>query len=154
MQISVALQNSFVFEIILLVILIIFILGMTIYFALKKSKKKQKEEIEIKEVNSKDKKEIQKKYLKDLDKLSKEVEENKVNSREAYQKLSTIIRYFVYEVTNIKVQNYTLKEIKKINMPILYELIQEYYKPEFARQFLGNIKLSIDKTRKVIEKWN
>ena len=72
--------------------------------------------------------------MKDLDKLSKEVEENKVNSREAYQKLSTIIRYFVYEVTNIKVQNYTLKEIKKINRPILYELIQLETKFPQSRQ--------------------
>lgn len=154
MQISVDLQKPFIFEIILLVVLTIFILGMTIYLLSKKNKKEQIQEIEVKETNLRDKKEIQKKYLKKLDKLTKEVEEKKINSREAYQKLSAIIRYFVYEITNIKVQNYTLKEIKKINMPMLYELIEEYYKPEFAKYFLGNIVSSIDKTRKVIEKWN
>lgn len=154
MQVSVNLQNSFVFEIILLIILLIIIFGIMIYFLMRKNKKEPKEAIEIKEVNLKDKREIQKKYLKELDDLTKEVQKDKINTREAYQKLSKIIRYFVYEITNIKVQNYTLKEIKKINMPMLYELIGEYYKPEFARYFLGNINLSIEKTRKVIEKWN
>lgn len=154
MQISVNLQNPFVFEIILLVILIIFILVMTIYLILKKNKKSKKEEIVIKEINLKERKRAKQKYLKQLDKLGKEVEEGKINSRKAYQKLSAIIRYFVYETTNIKVQNYTLKEIKELNMKELYELIEEYYKPEFAKHFLGNIKLSIDKTREVIEKWN
>ena len=39
-------------------------------------------------------------------------------------------------------------------MPILYELVEEYYVPEFSEKSIGNIKLSIEKTRKVIEKWS
>ena len=39
-------------------------------------------------------------------------------------------------------------------MPFLTELIQEYYAPEFAKQSIGDIKQAIEKTRKVVEKWN
>ena len=51
-------------------------------------------------------------------------------------------------------QNYTLKEIENLNMPILYELIKEYYNPEFSKNIKGNILSSIEKTEKVIHKWN
>ena len=74
--------------------------------------------------------------------------------RAGYQELSIIIRTFVNEVTGIEVQNYALKEIKKLEMPLLYELIKEYYAPEFSENSLGDIENSINKTRKVIEKWN
>jgi len=98
--------------------------------------------------------EIKQKYIKILIDLEKKLDNNNISIREAYQKLSSAIRYFVYEVTNIKVQNYTLQDIKKLDMPILYELVEEYYVPEFSEKSIGNIKLSIEKTRKVIEKWS
>lgn len=97
---------------------------------------------------------IKKNYLLKLQELSNNLNSNNINSRKAYQNLSNIIRSFVYEATNIKVQNYTLKEIKMINIPILYELVSEYYDPEFAKISKGNISSSINKTRMVIEKWN
>ncbi len=33
-------------------------------------------------------------------------------------------------------------------MPILYELVEEYYVPEFSEKSIGNIKLSIEKNKK------
>ena len=51
-------------------------------------------------------------------------------------------------------QNYTLKEIKKLNMPKLYNLIKEYYIPEFANISSGNAEKSIAQAREVIRKWN
>ena len=61
---------------------------------------------------------------------------------------------FVYEVTKINVQKLTLKEIKKYKLPILTELVEEYYVPEFAKEEPNSIEKSLEKTRKAIEKWN
>jgi hypothetical protein len=61
---------------------------------------------------------------------------------------------FVFEVTDIETQNYTLDEIKKLNMPGLYELIEEFYEPEFALKSVGDFDNSIEKARSVIKKWN
>ena len=94
------------------------------------------------------------KYLTKIDNLIINFNNSKLSSRKAYQELSSIIRNFIYEVTNIQVQNYTLKDISTINMPILYQLVSEYYNPEFSKISKGNITLSINKTRMVIEKWN
>lgn len=97
---------------------------------------------------------IKNNYLLKIQKLLDDFNQNKISNRQAYQALSNIIRTFIYEATNIKVQNYTLKDISQINMPILYELVSEYYNPEFSKISKGNIKESINKTRLVIEKWN
>ncbi len=97
--------------------------------------------------------EIKTNYLKQLQTLSENYQNHKITNKTAYQKLSKIIRNFIFETTNKQVQNYTLSEIKNVNIPILYKLVSEYYEPEFSKNTEGNILESIDKTRKVIEKW-
>ena len=97
---------------------------------------------------------IKKKYLLKIQTLLNDFYDKKISDRHAYQSLSRLVRNFIYEVLNIKVQNYTLKEIKMLNIPILDELVSEYYDPEFSKISKGNVVESIEKTRMVIEKWN
>ena len=152
MQVSVSLQDPFSYSIFLIIILIVLVLIGIVYFWTRKKEKV----IEIKPIEDKeiDINHIKQKYIKKLNMIEGKINNNKISIRKAYQSFSVIIRYFVYELTGIKVQNYTLEEIEKLNMPILYELIKEYYEPEFSEKSLGNIKVSLEKTRKVIEKWN
>ena len=41
-------------------------------------------------------------------------------------------------------QNYTLEEIEKLKMQVLYELVKEYYTPEFAKESIGDINSAIE----------
>ncbi len=156
METTVKLQDLYAYSILPISIIAILVIAITIYILIEKIKKKNEivkiEDVKI--VEPKNIKSIQNKYLKRLDNLRKKLELNRITTRVAYQGLSTLIRYFIYEVTDIKVQNYTLSEIETLNMPFLTELIQEYYAPEFAKQSIGDIKQAIEKTRKVVEKWN
>lgn len=152
MQTSVNLEPSFSYTILYWVIFLTLILIIVLWF-LEKNKKENKVVVEI-ENNTPNIKSIKLKYLKKLTILENKIDKNEITIRRAYQNLSSIIRYFVNAVTGIKVQNCTLEDIKKLNMPMLYELIKEYYNPEFAEKSLGDIKSSIEKTRKVIKKWN
>lgn len=156
METTVKLQDLYAYSILPISIIAILVIAITIYILIDKIKKKNEVvKIEnVKIVEPKNINAIKNKYLKRLDNLRKKLELNKITIRVAYQGLSTLIRYFIYEVTDIKVQNYTLSEIETLNMPFLTELIQEYYAPEFAKQSIGDIKQSIEKTRKVVEKWN
>ena len=155
MQTYVNLQDPFSYSIYPIIITAVLLIAISIYLYILKNKKQPNiEEIHEKEIKPKSLKHIKYKYLKKLNTIENKLENNKITIRTAYEGLSIIIRYFVYEVTDIKVQNYTLKDIEKLKIPILYELIQEYYAPEFAERSLGNVKASIEKTRKVIEKWN
>lgn len=134
-------------------IIIIFFLITLFLFNLLRLKKRKK----VIKVVIPDKKSIyniKNNYLIKLDNLLNDINNNKINNRNAYQFLSNLIRNFVYETTNIKLQNYTLTDIEKTNLPNIYELVSEYYDPEFSKISKGNINSSIEKTRKVIEKWN
>ncbi len=136
-----------IFLFLVLIILIIVLLFLT--------RKEEKESIPIVITpNYKDRNQIKKLYLNQLNELLNSINNHSLTNRKAYQELSKIIRKFIYEMTSIQVQNYTLTDIEKINMPILSELVREYYDPEFSKISGGNIIHSIEKTRKVIESWN
>lgn len=150
MQVTTELRPMFSYSFIYIVILIIIIIS--IFISIKRFKRKKViENIVI--PNYKDLSIIKNKYLLKIQELATDVNTQKINNRIAYQNLSKIIRNFIYEATNIKVQNYTLEDISLIKMPILYELVSEYYNPEFSKASGGNISSSIEKTRMVIEKW-
>ena len=151
MQIQTELKPMFSYSFIPILIIIIAIISIIIIPKLTK-KKEIKKQIVI--PNHTDLMEIKKRYLFKIQELENNFNNKKITNRKAYQELSNIIRNFIFEATNIKVQNYTLKEIEKINMPILYELVSEYYDPEFSIISVGNIISSINKTKTVIEKWN
>lgn len=158
MQTSVKLQEPFEYSIILLIIAISFVLLITVYLIYLKSKK-QKSKIEekvkvIPEKNIKNIPVIKGKYLNQLDSIEYKYTNNMIELRKAYQLISESIRLFVFEITDITTQNYSLAEIKKLNIPNLYELIEEYYEPEFASKSIGDFNSSINKARGVIRQWN
>lgn len=97
---------------------------------------------------------IKGKYISELNALESSVYGQKITIRAAYQKMSTYVRKFVYEMTGIRVQNCTLADIRKLNMPMLEQLIGEYLAPEFARRTESNVIASLAKTKWVIERWN
>ena len=134
------------------IIIILLIIGYIIYLIIKNSPKKKEKPV-IVEPKKVYKSTIKNNYKKKLNELEKELNEDKITTRKAYQKLSMIIRNFVYETTNIKVQYYTLEEIRPLNMDQLTKLVEEYYVPEFAKDSTTKIETSLKHTREVIEQW-
>lgn len=159
MKTSVNLQEPFAYSVIPIIIVLILIILLTLYFIISwKLKKKNKIEgsivKEIPEKNKKNIRVIKEKYIKNLDSIESQYNNQKIELRQAYLLISEAIRMFVFEVTDIATQNYSLNEIKNMNLPILYELIKEYYEPEFAFKSVGDFSSSIKKARSVILKWN
>lgn len=152
MQVTSELLPMFSYSLIPIIILII-LLVILFFIIIHKPKKKVTTPINVVIPPRKNLFDIKNRYLTHVNDLLKDVNNNKISNREAYQKLSIYIRNFIYETTNIRVQNYTLSEIKKVNIPILYELVSEYYDPEFSSESGGNIVSSIEKTRMVIARW-
>ena len=159
MQTSINLQDPFTYSIIPLIIVIGLAVLETWYFIYsKKTKEKAKvKENEVKvipERNIKNIPVIKGKYLNQLDSIEYKYANQMIELRTAYQLISEAIRLFVFEITDITTQNYSLTEIKKLNIPSLYELIEEYYEPEFASKSIGDFSSSINKARRVIKEWN
>lgn len=158
MRTTINLQEPFTYSFLPLIITFLLIIGFTIYIILsKKPKDKVKGKMEevkvISERNIKNIPVIKNKYLQQLNDIEDKYTNNKIELRKAYQLISEAIRLFVFEVTDITTQNYSLTEIKKINIPVLYELIEEYYEPEFASKTIGDFNSSINKARRVINEW-
>ena len=159
MQTSINLQEPFAYSIIPLIVTICLTLIVT-YYLIYSRRKKQKhsvDEVEVKAIPEKNIKNIpviKEKYLNQLETIEYRYTNNMVELRKAYQMISEAIRLFVFEITDITTQNYSLAEIKKLNIPILYELIKEYYEPEFASKSEGDFQASINKARRVINEWN
>lgn len=151
MQVTTELRPLFSYSIIPIIIIIICIIGL-LFFKKYLNKRKIRKEIFI--PTQKNLLSIKRKYLMQIQKLATDINNKNISNRKAFQTLSSLIRNFIFEATNIKVQNYTLKEIRLVNLPILSELVSEYYDPEFSKISGGNINLSLEKTKAVIERWN
>lgn len=154
MQIDVNLKAPFSYSWIPIIILLVVLLLPFLYLLLKKLGVFNLKKNNILNFTAKDINSIKYKYLSKLNDLELNLNDKKITSRKAYQELSVLIRLFVYELTGLEVQSCTLKDIKKLNIPVLYELIKEYYDPEFSKISKGNIKASIEKTKEVISRWN
>jgi len=156
MRTSVKLQELFTYSVLPLIITLAFIIAITIYliYSRKKVKKTIKKVKTIPERNIKNIPVIKNKYLDQLDSIEYKYNNNLIELRKAYQLISESIRMFVFEITDITTQNYSLSEIEKLSIPHLYELIKEYYEPEFASKSVGDFQDSINKSRRVINEWN
>ena len=153
METTVKLHDMFSYSNKILVVLLLLIIFIVVLFFIIRYLMNRPKKIEVIVPEKKDVNSIKRNYISKIDKLHSDLDNKTITSRKAYQELSSLIRNFVYEVTNIKVQSCTLKDIKKLNMPVLYELISEYYDPEFNKVSRGNILNSIDKTKEVINRW-
>lgn len=100
-----------------------------------------------------DKYSVKSRYMTVVDTIQRDLQTGLIDDRKAAQALSMVVRDFVNEMTGINVRNYTLTEIKLLNMPELADLIEGYYAPEFSKKKGWNSQKSIEKTKRAISKW-
>ncbi len=163
MPITVELQDMFFYSnwILFISILLCIILIAIGVFVLIYARKKKKRETPGSVMKEKPKSvkhivpadEVKQKYNKLIDELEKCHRNEKISTRKAYQELSIVLRKFVNELTGVKVHNYTLTEIKKIDMAQLADVIEECYSPEFSADSVGDLYDTMKKARNVIQKW-
>lgn len=155
MQTTVELQDMFSYSLIVPILIGLVFLSTFLFFLIRKMPKKVKEQVPVaKPAPIKNIPMIKAKYDTFLMDIERDYIAGGINEREAFQELSKAIRHFVYDVSGIQVQNYTLTEIGKAKLPGLYELISECYVPEFSEESKGNVRDAINKARKVIAQWN
>lgn len=166
MHLTVDIQDPFSYSLnyiyIAIGVMVLPIIIWLIYKLIKKilgNKKKANEktpgkEPEVKKIRIKDKIKIKNKYLSMLKKLSDDFSKEKIDERKLYTELSSLVRNYVYEMTDLEVHKYTLRDIRKMNLPGLEQLINDYYTPEFAMESHSNPVEAIENARGVIETWN
>lgn len=93
-------------------------------------------------------------YLRKLERLLADVMNNQINIRDAFFKLSGIIRSFIKLASGINVLSMSKKEVHNLGNRDISMLMEEYYPPEFSKYSKGDIIGSINRTMEVIKKWN
>ena len=159
MDISVELQSkySYIFWplIVFFAVVIVFLIALIVQ---KKLKSRPPKTIDIEQawraLSEQEKYALKMKYFALLDALYARAAANQISVRSCYQCLSRYVREFVSDITGIKVNRCTLSDIKRMNMPMLASLIEEYYEVEFAKVSVGNAADAIARTKRVIEVWN
>ncbi len=74
--------------------------------------------------------------------------------RKAHILLSQCVREYCEEASSVPANSLTLREIEKLNKPTLYNLIKEFYEPEFAYDSDKDIKASFMRAAEVVRTWN
>ncbi|WP_173472628.1 hypothetical protein [Eubacterium ruminantium] len=158
MKTSVKLQEPISYMTLWLIIaavLVALVIFMQVFFRIKlRGRLGKSKKIKIKKPKPKTLIEIKTAYLGKLAQIEYNLRSSSISTKEAYQKMSLCIRGFVYEATGIPVEKYTLTEIKEVGIPVLTQLVSEYYEPEFAMATYADVNQSILKTRKVLESWS
>ena len=121
MPISVSLQDMFAYSAVLTIILVVLVvLPLLVYLFLKlkgfKLPKKAKKKAEAPKpyVRKRSIQEIKSDYLMQITAIETKYKNNEIDDREAYIRLSTVVRSFVQEMTGIKAVNLTLSEIQEL----------------------------------------
>ncbi len=155
--ITVELQDNFSYLPIGVIIIIVMAVAALTYLIIRiiqKIKASKNKPIQVTEIREDRLQRLKNKYHKIIMEILNKHQGGQLTDRLAYQELSKVIRHFVYDVTGVKVQNYTLEEIGRANIPSLYYLIAECYAPEFDAIGSGNVPDIINKAGRVIEGWN
>ena len=153
MQVTVELQDMFWYSLTGVYIAVaVVVLALIIFLVVKFSGKKKP--VKVKTVKPVDISKLKIKYDGLLGKLADSHKKGAESDRSASHELSRIVRKFVYEATGIRVQYYTLEEIREADIPSLYLLISECYVPEFAEENHSDVQAIISRARKVIAEWN
>ena len=97
---------------------------------------------------------IRQAYLNQLSDLENKLRAGDITYRPAYQELSRIIRNFAKAISGVDVTTSTLSEMKAKKIPVLTELIETYYEPEFAVETDDDVFKAISGARTVMERWN
>ncbi len=77
-----------------------------------------------------------------------------LSAREVHQKLSYLLRMFVFEIRGHRVDTLTLDDLKKTRYTELTAAIESYYLPEFTAVERGNVNDALALARKVVTEWN
>ena len=92
-------------------------------------------------------------YMEKIKEVETRYETGLIDMRQAHLELSKTVREYCSEASGMPVDAFSLNEIALLNRPQLFEMVKEFYEPEFAYDSDKNIKASFSKAREVVTSW-
>jgi len=92
-------------------------------------------------------------YLEKVREIETRYTNNLIDLRQAHIDLSKTVREYCAFASNINTDKLTLREIAKLGKPALFDMVKEFYQPEFAYESDKDINMSFWSAREVIRTW-
>lgn len=93
------------------------------------------------------------KYLGFIDQVESKHTARKLSARSVHQKLSLLLRYFVYEANGYAAHVMTLSDLKQSRYTKIANAIEKFYPPEFTKVEQGNVASALATAREIIQSW-
>ena len=97
---------------------------------------------------------LKNKYIALIDEVAALYQHKRISNRIAHQQLSSLIRYFIFEASGFRAHLMTLSDITKTKHQDLAGIIRQYYPSEFSRIESGDVAVSIDNAKRIVERWH
>ena len=91
--------------------------------------------------------------LRELEKLQRDFDRGRVDSRAAHQRMSLLVRAFTQAVSGIPTTRMTLDELRALPFTDLERLIARLYVPEFSTLPDDRVADAIQRCKELIERW-
>ena len=96
---------------------------------------------------------LKQKYLQLIAEVEQKHSAGGLTARAAHQKLSYLLRMFVYEIRGHRVDTLTLEDLQKTRYTALTGAIATFYMPEFTAVQRGDVASALALARKVVTEW-
>ncbi len=97
---------------------------------------------------------LKQKYLQLIKEVETAHQSKEISARLVHQKLSYLLRMFVFETHGHRVDTLTLADLQKTRYEQLTKAIERYYLPEFTKVQQGDVDSALLLAREVIQQWN
>lgn len=97
---------------------------------------------------------LKQKYLQLIAEVDTAYQSKQISARVVHQKLSYLLRMFVFETRGHRVDTLTLADLQKTRYEQLTKAIERYYLPEFTKVQQGDVQSALALAREVVEQWN
>jgi hypothetical protein len=97
---------------------------------------------------------IRARYVEAIDAVQLAWQSNAVTSREAHQRLSTLVRAFAHESSGYPASAMTLSELRQLGLPGLSGAIEQFYPAEFGTTGQGSVPAAVSEARRVVVEWS
>lgn len=97
---------------------------------------------------------VRERYVEAIEDVGLRYDRAELTSRQAHQKLSTLVRAFAHESSGYPASAMTLSELRQLGLPGLTAAVERFYPAEFGTAGTGSVPAAVIDARQVVLEWS
>lgn len=92
-------------------------------------------------------------YVAEIDAVARDHDAGRCSSREVFQRLSPLVRRYVFDVSGVPVHTMTLATLRRRQQGELAETVARWYPSEFSAFVDADVPTGLDHARHFVQRW-